>query len=495
MRFPNPPHEVEKSLQYPQKMLLGEEWTDAISRNTSTIVDPANNEILSTAPLAGDRDVEVAVRTAESAINDRRWLKLAPSKRGEILWSIAESIQKRRDDLAQLEVLDQGKPLFLALREVDLVIQTFRYYAGWVDKFYGETLAGTGGYSTFIYTQREPIGVTAAIIPWNYPLLLASWKVAPALAFGNAVILKPAEQTPLTALRLGEIALEAGVPRGVLQVLTGGPQCGSALVTHPGVDHVSFTGSTEVGRTVMRSASTSLKRITLELGGKSANIVLADSEVDRVAKIAMYSVFLNSGQTCGAGTRLIVEDTTHDRFVTALIEASDKMGLGHGLDPETRIGPLISEEQLDRVMTYIQLGKEEGATLRTGGERAEGLLKSGFFVSPTVFTDVQSDMRIVQEEIFGPVLTVLRAKSFEDAIEIANNTKYGLAAGIWTHDLRRAHRAAMALKAGTVWVNSYGLYDPAVSFGGFKESGFGRALGRHSIEAYTQTKSVWIDYS
>lgn len=485
--------EVEKFLQEPRKMLIDGEWVEASSGKSFAAVDPATGEMLTEVPEAGAEDVNRAVAAARQAVETRRWSSVSPAERGKILWDIASKVEAAKFDLAQLEVLDQGKPMFMALAEMDVVTAAFRYFAGWVDKYYGETNPGDG--SMFVYSLREPMGVCAGIIPWNYPLIMSAWKVAPALAFGNTIILKPAEQTPLTALRLGEIALEAGVPKGVLQILTGAGETGAALVAHPDVDKVAFTGSTEVGREIMRNAAGSLKRVTLELGGKSPNIVLADADQTSASIGSMYGVFLNSGQTCTAATRLLVERSIHDEFVEKVVQSSEQIPLGHGLGGETRMGPVVSEEQLDRVMGYIDAGKKEGATVATGGERADGELSDGYFIKPTIFTDVKPDMKIYQEEIFGPVLTVIPVDSAEDAIEKGNDTQYGLASAVWTKDLKNAHKVAAGLKAGTVWVNTYGLYDPGVSFGGYKQSGFGRELGPHSLDAYTQTKSVWINMS
>lgn len=485
--------EVEKALTEPQKMFLGGEWVESASGKTFPTIDPATAEVLTEVPEATAQDVDAAVAVARGVVDRGAWSGMPPSQRGQILWKIADLIEARKFELAQLEVLDQGKPMFLALGEMDIVISTFRYFAGWVDKYYGETNPTDG--KMFIYTRREPVGVCAGIIPWNYPLIMAAWKVAPALAFGNAIILKPAEQTPLTALRLAEIAVEAGVPKGVLQVLTGAGETGAALVSHPGVDKIAFTGSTEVGRQIMRSAASTLKKVTLELGGKSPNIVLADADLQAAAGFSMYGVFLNSGQTCTAGTRLLVERSIHDEFVEAVAKAATKMTLGHGLAQDTRLGPVVSQEQLDRVLGYIEIGRSEGATVAAGGERGDGDLSKGYFVKPTIFTGVTPEMRIFQEEIFGPVLAVTPVDGVEEAIEVGNNSEYGLAAGVWTSDLKKAHKIAAGLRAGTVWVNTYGLYDPAVSFGGYKASGYGRELGKHAMEAYTQTKSVWVNLS
>ncbi|HVF11660.1 MAG TPA: aldehyde dehydrogenase family protein [Actinomycetota bacterium] len=485
--------EVEKFLQEPKSNLIGGEWVQSASGKTFQTIDPGNGEVLTEVPETGTEDIDRAVAVARELVDKGKWSSMRPAERGAILWKIADLVEANKMELAQLEVLDQGKPMFMAMAEMDLVASTFRYFAGWVDKYYGETNQTDG--SMFVYSLREAVGVTAGIIPWNYPLIMLGYKVAPALAFGNTMILKPAEQTPLTALRFGELALEAGLPAGVLQIVTGAAETGKALVAHPGIDKIAFTGSTDVGRQIMKSAADTLKRVTLELGGKSPNIVFADAELKPASSFSMYGVFLNSGQTCTAATRLLVEKSIHDEFVEAVSKAADKMSLGHGLSSDTRMGPVVSQEQLDRVMDYIEVGTKEGATVVAGGERADGDLANGFFVKPTIFTGVKPEMRIAREEIFGPVLAVTPVEDVEEAIALGNSSEYGLAAAVWTKDLKKAHRVAAGLKAGTVWVNTYGLYDPAVSFGGYKQSGFGRELGKHAIEAYTQTKSVWLNLS
>jgi acyl-CoA reductase-like NAD-dependent aldehyde dehydrogenase len=406
------------------------------------------------------------------------------------LFKLGELIKRHIAELSQLESLDSGKPITLASGEIWAAGEVFRYYSGWPTKVYGETNPSDD--SMFVYSLREPMGVCGGIIPWNYPLIMAAWKVAPALAFGNTVVLKPAEQTPLTALRLGELALEAGVPEGVVNVVSGfGEEAGAALAAHEDVDKIAFTGSTDVGRRILHASESNLKRLSLELGGKSPNIVFADANLKRASKSSMLGVFLNSGQMCTAGTRILVESAIHDAFVESLVETTGTMKVGPGLDEETGMGPVVSSEQLERVLKYIDIGKSEGAELVAGGARLPEL-GDGYFVEPTVFAGVRNDMRIAREEIFGPVAAVIEVADVEQAIEVANDTEYGLAATVWTTDLAKAHRVARGVRAGTVWVNTTGLYDPAVSFGGYKQSGFGRELGLHSMETYTQTKSVWI---
>jgi acyl-CoA reductase-like NAD-dependent aldehyde dehydrogenase len=394
-------------------------------------------------------------------------------------------------ELSQLESLDAGKPINIASGEVWAAADVFRYYAGWPTKVFGET--NPSAEEMFVYSLREPVGVCGGIIPWNFPLIMAAWKVAPALAFGNAIVLKPAEQTPLTAMRLGELALEAGVPEGIVNVVTGfGDEAGQALAQHGEVDKIAFTGSTEVGRKILHASEGNLKRVTLELGGKSPNIVFADANMRRASKGSMFGIFLNSGQVCTAGSRILVESSIHDEFVSSLVDATASMKLGPGLDDETGMGPVVSEQQLERVTGYIDIGKAEGAEVATGGERATEL-GDGYFVQPTIFTGVRNDMRIAQEEIFGPVAAVIEVADVDEAIAVANDTIYGLAAAVWTNDLTKAHKVAKGIKAGTVWINGSGMVDPSVSFGGYKQSGFGRELGLHSMEAYTEVKSVWVN--
>jgi acyl-CoA reductase-like NAD-dependent aldehyde dehydrogenase len=483
--------EVTKFVEGSPKMMIGGRSTEADSGDTFEVIDPATGSVLTHVPRGGQADVDAAVAAAREAFDDKRWSGLRPGKRSEILFKVGELIKRNIPELAQLEALDAGKPVSLASGEIWSAGEVFRYYSGWPTKIYGETNPSDD--SMFIYSLREPVGVCGGIIPWNFPLVMAAWKVAPALAFGNTVVLKPAEQTPLTALRLAELCGEAGVPDGVVNVVTGfGEEAGQALAQHHDVDKVAFTGSTEVGRKILHASEGNLKRVTLELGGKSPNIVFADANMKRASKGSMMGVFVNSGQVCTAGTRILVESSVHDDFVASLVDATSSMKLGNPLEEDTGMGPVVSQEQLHRVTGYIDIGRSEGAEVVAGGERRADL-GAGYFVQPTVFAGVRNDMRIAQEEIFGPVAAVIEVGDVDEAIAVANDTIYGLAAAVWTNDVTKAHRVARGIKAGTVWVNTTGLFDPAVSFGGYKQSGFGRELGKHSLEAYTENKSVWVN--
>ena len=482
--------EVTKFIESGPKMTIGGKQLEAASGRAFETIDPSTGGAFAEVPRGESADVDSAVGAAREAFEDRRWSGMRPGKRAEILFKLGELIKRHVPELSQLESLDSGKPITLASGEIWAAGEAFRYFSGWPTKTFGETNPTDD--KMFVYTLRQPVGVCAGIIPWNFPLIMAAWKIAPALAFGNTVVLKPAEQTPLTALRLGQLALEAGVPEGVVNVVSGfGEEAGAALAAHGDVDKIAFTGSTEVGKKILAASTGNLKRVTLELGGKSPNIVFSDADMRRAAKGSMMGVFSNSGQICTAGSRILVEKNVHDEFVDSLVSATESMKLGAGLDEDTGLGPVVSVEQLDRVTSYIDIGKAEGAQLVTGGDRATEL-GEGYFVRPAVFTGVRNDMRIAQEEIFGPVAAVIEVEDVDHAISVANDTIYGLAAAIWTNDLSKAHRVASGIRAGTVWVNTAGLYDPAVSFGGFKQSGFGRELGLHSMEAYTEQKSVWI---
>lgn len=475
------------------RLYIGGEWQDASSGKTFTSINPATAEPLAEIAEGAAEDIDRAVAAARAAFEDSDWTRMDARSRGRLLYRIADGLEARADELARLETMDNGKPVREA-RMIDIQgsIDCFRYYAGWADKIDGDVIPVPGPYLN--YTRREPVGVCGQIIPWNYPLQMAAWKVAPALACGNTVVLKPAEQTPLTALELARIAEEAGLPAGVLNVVPGfGDTAGAALVRHPDVDKIAFTGSTEVGKTIQREAAGTLKRVSLELGGKSPNIVFADADIDAAVRGASMAIFYNTGQACTAGSRLLVEESIRDEFVEKLRARAEKMQPGDPLDPKTRLGPLVSQEQLDRVLSYIAKGKEEGADLVLGGERASVNGGKGYFLAPTIFDRVTSEMTIAREEIFGPVLAVTTFSDLEEAIAIGNKTEYGLAAAVWTRDVKKAHRAAHLLRAGTVWINTYHNVDTASPFGGYKQSGYGRELGRYALDLYTQVKSVWVN--
>ncbi len=478
----------------PGRLLINGEWVDS-SGGTLDTINPATGEVITPIPAGTAEDVDRAVAAARRAFDDPAgaWQKMAASERGHLLWRIADLIERNIDELAELETLDNGKPIFES-RYVDLpmVVEVFRYYAGWATKIHGETINSRA--NAFTYTLREPIGVVGAIVPWNFPLLLASWKLGPALATGNTVVIKPAEQTSLTLLRVGQLMLEAGLPPGVVNIVTGlGAVVGAAIVKHAGVDKIAFTGSTAVGKEIMRSAADTIKRVTLELGGKSPNVVFADCDLDAAIKGATTGIFYGKGEVCAAGSRLFVEKKIHDDFMSKLVDRARKLKPGDPLDPKTRLGAIVSERQMERVLGYIEKGKREGAQLVAGGNRVSLDGGKGYFVEPTVFDAVDNHMTIAQEEIFGPVLATIPFDDIDQVAELANQNIYGLAAAIWTNDIRKAHALARRLKAGTVWINAYNLYDVALPFGGYKQSGFGRELGMHAIEHYTELKSVWVN--
>jgi acyl-CoA reductase-like NAD-dependent aldehyde dehydrogenase len=476
------------------KLFIDNEWRTSSSGRTLDVVNPATEEVVATVQSADDSDVDAAVASARAAL-DGPWAKLSARERGRLLWRLGERIFERADHLARLETLHNGKPIFESRQiEIPAAAECFEYYAGWADKIHGETIPVKGHHLT--YTLREPVGVVAAIVPWNFPLLLAAWKVAPALACGNTVVLKPASQTPLTALALAEIAHEVGLPAGAFNVLTGpGQTVGRRLVEHPGVDKIAFTGDTRTGREIMRGSSETLKRITLELGGKSANIVFTDADLDAAVRGATIGIFYGKGEVCAAGSRLLVHRAIKDQFLDRVAARTKKMVAGDPLDPKTRLGPVASKQQLEKVLGYIETGKKEGARLIAGGARTDIGTGKGYFVQPTVFADVTPEMTIAREEIFGPVLAAMEFEDVEEAVARANESSYGLAAAVWTRDISKAHEVARRLQAGTIWVNTYNVYDTAAPFGGYKQSGFGRELGVHALEHYTQVKTVWVDLS
>ncbi|MFT3731786.1 MAG: aldehyde dehydrogenase family protein [Hyphomicrobium sp.] len=477
------------------KLLIDGNEVHGASGETFETYDPALGKTLTSVPNAKQTDVDAAVTAARSALAGP-WQKMAPSDRAQVLMRLADLIERDASWISEVESLDSGKPkLHIAAVDVPLAVGALRYYAGWCTKLAGETIPASSP-DMLVYTRREPIGVVAAIVPWNFPLCQACFKIAPALAAGCTVILKPAEQTPLSALILGKLALEAGIPPGVLNVLTGdGTTTGQALVEHPGVAKISFTGSEEVGKHIARTASKTLKHVSLELGGKNPNIIFADSDVDTAAATAAGAIFFYTGQVCSAGSRLMVEEKAFDQVVDRVVAEARKLKMGHGLHEETTLGPLISEDQLERVNGFVERSRETGIDVVTGGRRGKGELASGSFYEPTVLTGARDTDGVVTDEIFGPVLTIQAFESFDDLVKRANASSFGLAAGIWTHDIAKAHAAAAAIQAGTVWVNTYNQFDAAVGWGGFKQSGYGKDNGREGLDKYLQTKTVWVNYA
>ena len=476
------------------RLLIGAEWRDAVSGKRFPTLNPATGESIAEIAEGDAADIDLAVRAARAAF-DGPWAKLSAAERGKMLWRLGDLMLKNLDDLSRLETLDAGKPIGETSRiDIPYAADCFHYYAGAATKIEGATIPVSGPF--FNYTIREPIGVVGLIVPWNFPLLIASRKIAAALAAGNTVILKPASETPLTALRLGELALEAGLPPGVFNVVPGhGSTAGAALVAHPGVAGIAFTGSTATGQLLMQNGASTVKKLSLELGGKSANIVLDDADLDVASRGAMSAIFYNKGEVCTAGSRLVVTKSAHDALLEKVVERASKFTQGDPLDPKTRIGPQVSEAQVRQIGKYVDIGKKEGARLILGGEPAKIGDGRGYYWKPTIFDGVSNSMTIAREEIFGPVLSVIAVDDFDQAIALANDSAYGLAAAVWTRDVKKAHKAARALQAGTVWINAYNLYDAASPYGGTKASGFGRETGLAGLDFYTQTKSVWVDLS
>jgi acyl-CoA reductase-like NAD-dependent aldehyde dehydrogenase len=473
----------------PHKLLIGGDLVDAVDGRTFESFDPATGDPICEVAFAGSQDVNRAVEAARAAL-DGPLRKVNPSKRSGLMYTLAELIKANGAELAELESLDNGKPLAAANGDIAASVNHLRYYAGWPTKIEGETIP-VSARDVLCYTLREPVGVCAQIVPWNYPLLMAVWKISPALAAGCPIVLKPAEQTPLTALRLGELAIEAGLPEGMLNVLTGDGSTGAAMVDHAGVDKVAFTGSTVVGREIGAKCGKALKRVTLELGGKSPNIILPDADLEKAVPGSFQGIYYNSGQSCNAGSRLFVAAELFDEVIERLSDFAREAKVGPGLDPESQFGPLVSAEQFERVTGYIDTGLAEGAEAVVGGKPNGDDPNGGYFVDPTLFTGVDDGMRIAREEIFGPVLVAQPFDDLEEVAARANDTEYGLAAGLWTRDISNAHKLAGMLKAGSVYVNTWGGGDPAAPFGGYKASGIGREKGHANLDAYLETKTVW----
>jgi phenylacetaldehyde dehydrogenase len=486
-------NKVLEFISKPRKMLVNGKWVEAASGKTFPTYDPSTGEVLARIAEGDKEDIDRAVKAARAAFETGPWPRLTASERGRMVWKLADLIEQHLQEFAELETLDNGKPLKVArAADVPLAVDLFRYMAGWATKIEGNTIPisvpYTPGAKYLAYTLREPVGVVGQIIPWNFPLLMAAWKLGPALATGCTVVIKPAEQTPLSCLLLGELVQEAGIPDGVVNIVPGyGETAGAALAAHPDVDKIAFTGSTEVGKLILQAAAGNLKKVSLELGGKSPNVVFGDVDIDAAVAGSSSAIFFNHGQCCCAGSRLYVQNDIFDRVVEGVSARADKIRVGPGMDASTDMGPLVSEEQLNRVCGYLESGFSEGAKAVTGGKRQGD---KGYFVKPTVLVNTNEKMKVVQEEIFGPVVTAIPFKDPNELVAKANDSAYGLAAGIWTRDIQKAHRLAAQLRAGTVWINCYNIFDAALPFGGYKQSGWGREMGHDSLELYTEVKAV-----
>jgi len=492
MSSPQPTQTTPRRYQ----LFIDGQFVDAESGKTFKTPNPATGETFAEVAEADKADVDKAVAAARKAF-EGKWSKMSARDRGRLLYKLSQLIEEHAGELAALETNDNGKPIKESTY-IDLpgVVENFEYFAGWSTKIEGETIPVPG--QMFNYTLREPIGVCGQIIPWNFPLLMAAWKLAPALAAGNTVVLKPAEQTPVTAVELGKLIAEAGFPEGVVNIIPGfGETAGAALASHPGIDKIAFTGSTEIGKVIARTAADNLTKVSLELGGKAPNVIFADADLDQAVNGAMMGIFFNQGQVCCAGSRLFVEAKVKDEFLARFKEKADKIKVGDPMDKATLMGPQVSMEQLNKIKSYVGIAREEGATVFAGGQapQLEGAFQNGYFFQPTIFSEVNNSMRVAQEEIFGPVTSVITFDNDDDLLRQANDTMYGLSAGIWTSNITRAHRFAKGVKAGVVWINTYNMFNAASPFGGYKQSGYGREMGKHALELYTQVKSVWVDLS
>jgi phenylacetaldehyde dehydrogenase len=489
------PAALQPFLAAPKQLLINGQWINARSGKQFDVFDPATDQTIASVAEGDREDIAAAVAAARAAFDDGPWSKLTASERGRLIWKIGDLIEQHADELAQLETLDNGKPFTIAkAADVALAADMFRYMAGWATKIEGNTIPLNVPYAPgsefHAYTLKEPVGVVGQIIPWNFPLLMAAWKLGPALATGCTIVLKPAEQTPLSAIRLGELICEAGIPDGVVNIVTGfGETAGAALAAHDDVDKVAFTGSTEVGKLIIAAAAGNLKKVTLELGGKSPNVIYDDADLETAIHGAADAIFFNQGQVCSAGSRLFVQRGIYDEVVAGVSEIASNMKIGNGFDPATQMGPLVSREQYERVSSYLRSAKAEGAQASAGGAAIDG---PGYFVQPTVLRDATAEMSVVREEIFGPVVAAMPFENEHDIAHAANNSSYGLAAGIWTRDISKAHRLARAMKAGTVWINCYSIFDAALPFGGYKQSGWGREMGHAALDNYLQTNSVCV---